>query len=352
MVVEQSSNLIPMTLLTGYLGAGKTTLVNRILQGSHNSKIAVLVSDFGKINIESKFIIGIDGDMVTLANGCVCCTVHNNLIEVLDKLIKSDEELDAIILEASGITEPQQIIIDFNRSRLRSKIEIDSILAILDAEQFQEVTGKPERIIVEQLRLADKVIINKTDLVDSASIDRAKDFVADIAPKARILQAAYCEVRLDAILNVRTYNPQTAFDTSGHGIHVYEAETVHEQDHNEMSLVFGTWEWASDAPLAFREFRRLITNLPHQVFRAKGVVYLQAVPDRRVVLQMVGKNAKLTLGKSWGDETPHSQIVLIGQRDGIHKLHLQNDFDAIVEAEYTDEQPEFVDGSLSWLRNW
>lgn len=348
MVAQESNHQIPMTILTGYLGAGKTTLINHILRSPHGLKIAVLVSDFSAVNIEEKFIVGIDETTMSLANGSLCCTVHDDLVTILDSLLKSDGPPDSILLEASGVTEPHDIIIDFNRSRLRSKIEIDSIVAILDAEQFRDVIGKPERLIYEQIEVADKVIINKVDLVNSAAIERAKTFVTRIAPKAEILTANYCNVSIPELLNVQTYNPQTAFDTSGPGIHVHKAEQVHEIPHGDFSVVFGTWDWQSDVPLALSEFRRVITQLPKLVFRAKGVVYLQEVPDRRVVLQLVGKHATLTLDKAWGDEQPYSQIVLIGEKEGIHHSNFQSMFESMRNT--GSEDAEFVDGKMMWIR--
>jgi G3E family GTPase len=338
-------------ILTGYLGVGKTTLLNRILQADHGLKIAVLVSDFGSVNIESKFIVGIEGETITLANGCICCTVHDNLTEVLAGLIDSNDSPKFIIVEASGITEPKHIIIAFNRSSLRARIQIDSVLAMLDAEQFRDVTGKPERIIYDQIRLADSVIINKIDLVDLAAVERAKQFIHEVSPKAKILEAEFCDVPIESILSVGTYNPQVAFDTSGHGIHVYEADTVHEQEHDELSLVFGTWEWRSQSPLVLSELQQVLDNLPEEIFRTKGLVYLQNIPDRRVILQMVGKRATLTLGDVWGDEAPYSQIVLIGQREGIDSERLKMNFDKMQTSNASDsEMIGFTNNVLAWTR--
>lgn len=352
MVAEQSSDMTPMTILTGYLGAGKTTLLNHILHADHGLKVAVLVSDFGSVNIESKFIAGIEGETIRLANGCVCCTVHDNLIEVLARLMDSDEPSEFIIVEASGVTEPKQIIISFNRSSLRARIQIDSILAVLDAEQFRDVKGKPERLIYDQIRFADNVIVNKIDLVNRDAVRRAKEFVHEVAPKAQILEAEFCDVPIAAVLGVETYNPQVAFDTSGPGIHVHEADTLDDFEHGDLSLVFGTWEWYSQEQLALNELRRVLDALPDEIFRAKGIVYLQNVPDRCVVLQMVGKRATLTLGNTWGDETPHSQIVLIGQKKGIDGERLKIDFDKTQTSSALDSDvSEFVNGALNWIRS-
>jgi G3E family GTPase len=352
MVMEQSSAMIPMTILTGYLGAGKTTLLNRILRANHGLNVAVLVSDFSSVNIESKFVVGIEEETIRLANGCVCCTVQNDLIEVLASLLKNDPVPEFIIVEASGVTEPKQIIIAFNRSSLRAHIQIDSVLAILDAEQFRDVTGKPERLIYDQIRIADNVIVNKVDLVDAAAIERAKEFVREVAPKAQILEADYCDVPIDAILGLGSYNPQTAFDTSGPGIHVHDAEILHDQEHGDLSLVFGTWEWRSEEALTFSQLKRVLNNLPNAIFRAKGVLYLNSVPGQRVGLQIVGKRVTLTLAKDWANETPYSQIVLIGEKEGIDGTYLKTNFDSMQRIAAPDsEKLEFRDGVLDWTRS-
>lgn len=349
--MAEGKSITPVTILTGYLGAGKTTLLNRILNAEHGLKVAVLVNDFGAVNIDSRLIVGLEGEKISLSNGCICCTIRGDLVNAIDSLLKSGDNPEYIIIEASGVSDPSQIVLTINRSNLRSKVQIDSIVAVVDAEQFREIKGKPQRLLVDQIRVADLIILNKIDLVDALTLKKAHEWVNSQINRARILEAIECNVPLEAVLGIGTYNPQTAFGITGHGVHVHDMTEMPDHDHDDHSLVFGTWNWSSDAPLMIAEIRRALDELPQDIFRVKGILYLREIPQKQVVLQMVGKRVSLTEGEAWDDEKPYSQIILIGEHETMDTDALAATFErSLAPAVPQSEFQQMVDGVLKWLR--
>jgi G3E family GTPase len=161
-----SRRVTPVTVLTGFLGAGKTTLLNRILNGDHGLRIAVLVNDFGSINIDADLVVGVEsgGDVISLANGCICCNIRDDLLAAVMQVIERPEGPEYIVLEASGVAEPSGIAVTFLDARLRDRIRLDSIMCVVDASQ---VFAAPEtmELKLRQIAFADMLILNKADLV-------------------------------------------------------------------------------------------------------------------------------------------------------------------------------------------
>ncbi len=343
---------IPVTLLTGFLGAGKTTLLNRIIQADHNATLAVMVNDFGAINIDAHLLQENDTHLVQLQNGCICCSLQGEFIDALHRVVTTRPRPDYIIVEASGVSDPRQILLAMNRRGIRNHVQIDSIITLVDVEHFESLGDKQKRLAEGQLKVASVVILNKMDLTDPAQVAPLQQQIQQLAPQAHLLRATRADVPLEEILHIGTYNPQTAFDTSGHGVHVYEVAEEDLHEHSDYSLVFSTWTWTSPDPLALQTVRNILDSLPLRIFRVKGVIYVQEQPDTPLVLQMVGKRVTLRQGTTWQTD-PHTHITMIGEKGSFNMKLLEAAFESAHAPAPTAEQPhltQFVDGVLGWLR--
>jgi G3E family GTPase len=211
---------VPVTILTGFLGAGKTTLLNRILNGSHGLRVAVLVNDFGAINIDTELIVGVEDNAISLANGCVCCQIRDDLIETVEAVINRPENPEYILLEASGVADPSGIAMTFVQPNFRDRIRLDSIIAIVDAEQvfaYPEYPGLQE-LKLRQIGFSDMVILNKVDLVDGAQLRLVREWIDRRLNRVRMVEAVQGDVPLEILLAVGRFDPQQLTET-GNGHH-------------------------------------------------------------------------------------------------------------------------------------
>jgi G3E family GTPase len=340
----------PLTILTGFLGAGKTTLLNRLITADHGLKVAVMVNDFGAINIDSQMIVSVEGSTVSLSNGCICCTINEDFLKETLALLDRPDPPEYIIVETSGVSDPIDVALTF---KAIPRVRIDSILTVIDTEQILDLSKENEILALNQIGTADIVLLNKVDLVDDQQRQKVRQFVTKIAPRARILETAYANAPLEVLLDVGLYSGLNPSVHQPQDVHVHEVGTHHhDHPHHDHSLIFDTWSWTSYEPLNARAVQQMVDQLPNSIYRAKGFLYLIESPYRAGVLQVVGKRANLTyLGQMWEDQTPYSQLVFIGAHGSINPDDMQRRLEAcLAKNAPKSDLSRIADLALSWLR--
>jgi len=317
-----------VTLLTGFLGAGKTTLLNRILNGQHGLRVGVLVNDFGAINIDAELIDGVEENTISLTNGCVCCEIRDDLVNSLEQLLMRTDTIDYVILEASGVADPEGIVMTFLDQRYARLLRLDSITCLVDAEAIF-THGDNEALNMLKLRqigFADLVVLNKVDLVGPQHIEVVKEWIDHHLHRIRIIEATQCDVSLEILLAVGRFDP-------AHVVAQLNSEGenhVHHHGQGVVGKMFDTWSYESDQPFSLETLREMVRKaLPASIYRCKGIVFAADAPDKRIALQIVGRRTEISELDEWGDRTPRSQIVAIGKP--INAQELSNQFDACLE---------------------
>jgi G3E family GTPase len=334
---EASQGAVPLTILTGFLGAGKTTLLNHILTGDHGLKVGILVNDFGSINVDAELVVDVEDGMISLANGCVCCQIRDDLVDSVAELIDRDEPVEYVILEASGVADPASIYMTFVDSAYRDRIRLDSVTCVVDADQvFTHDDSDLAMLKLQQIGFADLVILNKVDLAGPEGAARVKQWIEHHFSRVRLVPAINCEVPLEILLSVgrfdveRTALPHQAAEGSGHR-HDHDHDHDHAGGSHDHGNLFSTWSYTCKAPLSRRSLERMIKReLPETVYRCKGFVRLADDPDRCYVLQVVGRRVDLQPGRPWGEATPCNRIVAIGHHRILDPGILSKHFEACV----------------------
>ena len=362
----------PITLLTGYLGAGKTTLMNHILSNQEGYKVAVIVNDIGEINIDAKliaeggFIQEEDkGNVVPLQNGCICCTLKEDLMKQIVDIIKM-QKFDYILIEASGICEPLPIAQTITMLAESSKqyglpklCRLDNIVTVVDALRLASEFGCGENLVkedideedienllIEQIEFCNIIVLNKVDEVSKEELNTVKAVIKTLQPNAKIIETNYAKVDVKEMMDTNNFDFQKIEDSAGwlqefekheendeheeehehehHHDHEEEHEHEHEHhhhhhhDHEEGEAEeygIGTFVYTSRKPFDTRKFEQYVKEFPRSVIRCKGLVWFADNNEMSYLFEQAGKQYKVSESGFWLATAPKDELEMIVQNN-------------------------------------
>jgi G3E family GTPase len=378
-VMDPINTALPVTILTGFLGAGKTTLLNHILTNQQGLKTAVLVNEFGEIGIDNELVVATGEDMVELSNGCICCSINGELLQAVYRILERPEKVDYLVVETTGLADPLPVAMTFLGSDLRDLTRLDSIITLVDAENFGEEVLEGE-VARAQIVYSDMILLNKCDLVEEARLIELETQLKTIKSEARILRSVKGEVPLPLLLSVGLFesdkvvaqqshdscdhdhgvcvheheghdadqqdhphadhahadhSPDHGHAEHGHGDHGHDHGDHHGHDHGhdhgaepEHQAIegFTSLSFQSDGPFSLRKFQNFLDNqMPPGVFRAKGILWFNE-SERRHIFHLAGK--RFSIDDSDWPAAPKNQLVLIGK--GLDHASLRRQLQACV----------------------
>jgi G3E family GTPase len=313
---EISQQGLPVNIITGFLGSGKTTLLNQILQNNHNNhqqKVAVLVNEFGDINIDAQLLISYEDDMVELSNGCICCTINEGLVEAVKRILAREEKVERLIIETTGVADLLPIILTFVGSDFRDFTHLDSVITVVDAETFTPEHFNSE-VAYKQIAYGDILLFNKTDLVIREQLTALETYIASIKQNPRIIHTQYAQVPLPLILDVDLTPTDNYVEPEHHQHH-------HHHSHHLEADGFVSLSFKSDKPLDVYKFQKFLNEqIPLEVFRAKGIIWF-AGSKLRHIFQLCGQRHDIK-SEPWSTP-PANQLIFIGRHLDTDKLRQQ-----------------------------
>jgi G3E family GTPase len=299
---------LPVTIATGFLGSGKTTLVNHILANQQGVRTAVIVNDLADVNIDADLIVLEDDGLVELANGCICCSLNTDFIDAVFRIMSRRGDLDYLVVETTGVADPLPVALTFLRTELRDRVRLDSIVTVVDAENFA-LDRFESAAMRNQLAYGDVVLVNKCDLVGGERLHRLEEVIAGVAPGARILRSVRCEVPLALILSVGLFQSDRFFHhATGEG--ATGEDPAHASHHHVATDGFESVSFESDRPISVHRFQAFLEGLPDNVYRGKGLLWI-AESGKRYVFHLVAKRFSLDEGP--GGDGATNKLVLIGR---------------------------------------
>jgi G3E family GTPase len=347
--MDPAPTALPVTILTGFLGAGKTTLLNHILSNQQGVKTAVLVNEFGEIGIDNDLIIATGEDMVELSNGCICCSINGELLEAVYRILDRPDPVDYLVVETTGLADPLPVAMTFLGSDLRDATRLDSIITLIDAENFTEEILEGD-VARAQVVYGDILMLNKCDLVSEERLTAVETRLREIKTDARILRSVKGEVSLPLLLSVGLFESDKVVAEQESAPHNHDHEQHHDHDHDHSGCDhdhghcehdhghahshghdhahnhshehadhlaiegFTSLSFSSDGPFALRKFQNFLDNqLPAGVFRAKGILWFNE-SERRHVFHLAGKRFSIDDSDWSSNAERRNQLVLIGKQ--------------------------------------
>ena len=363
------NKVVPITVLTGYLGAGKTTLMNHILTNQQGYKVAVIVNDIGEVNIDAKliqdggFIKEEDkGNVVPLSNGCICCTLKGDLINQIVDILKTGR-FDYILIEASGICEPLPIaqtisyIEDSLEKQVGKKIcRLDNVVTVVDALRLVDEFGSGkdlekenideddiENLLIQQIEFCNLIILNKVDEVTKEQLEEVKQVIKNLQPSARIIETNYAKVDVGSVIDTNNFKFEDTAASAGwvkgldevyvededddededdHDEHDHDEHDDHHEHHHHHhhgheneeegeaeEYGISTFVYMSRKPFVSSKFEEYVNkNFPKEVIRCKGLVWFANDYDMSYLFEQAGKQMKLTEAGFWLATAPKEEL--------------------------------------------
>ncbi len=287
---------VPILLVAGFLGAGKTTVVNHILTHAEGRRIAAVVNDFGAINVDAELIAGASDGVVSLSNGCICCSLEGDLLRTLAGILRRSPRPDCIVIETSGIADPAEIVRNLMDPVIWKEAPLETVLCVVDATT--PVAKLDDALLRSQLRAADVVALSKTDLVDTAGRERIHDAIKTIRPAAVVVDAPHGQVPA-ALLFPEDPGRAPARRDPG--------------PRRPASDRFETFSWTSDRPVSLPRLQQAIGRIAPKLARAKGLFEAVERPGQQLAFQFAAGRATLAAAGKPVPGLPRARFIFVAE---------------------------------------
>jgi len=306
--------IVPVLLVAGYLGAGKTTLLNHLLANPGGRRIAAIVNDFGSIDIDAGLLGTVSEGVVSLKNGCICCSLQGDLLRTLASVIKRASPPDAIVIETSGISDPAEIIRNLMDPVIFKVAPLETVVTLVDARRVMDEPGlAQDPLWRSQLRAADFVLLTKTDLLADGERMRIVEIIGRHKPASVLFDVVDGAVAPDLLFGRTVAEPR-----------------VISKPAPSASEPFASVSWSSQSPLSLARFQRVVSTLAPRTLRMKGVFLFTDHPGQPMLFQCVGARATLSASPLPPPDGLTAQLVLIGREGEIDAEHIDQALQGIV----------------------